>query len=93
MLSPAFHRPDRKTAIVKTIASRKQGLEELMQKITESLQQPQTTDRKYRLLAERAFYLISKQRMQDVDKEEMKKQIARQAATGAFNLYQFVRTY
>ena len=93
MLSPAFHRPGRETAVVKTIASRKQGLEELMQKITESLQQPQTTERKYQLLTERAFYLISKQRMQDVDKEEMKKKITREVVAGEFNLYQFVSTY
>lgn len=93
MLSPAFHRPGRETAVVKTIASQKQGLEELMQKITESLQQQQTTDRKNRLLTERAFYLISKKRMKDIDKAEMNKKIAQQTATGKFNLYRFVNSY
>jgi LAO/AO transport system kinase len=93
MLSPAFHRPGRETAIVKTIASQKQGLEELMQKIEESLGHHQVTDKKYRLLTERAYYLISKKRMKDVDKEEMNKKISRQAAAGKFNLYQFVNTY
>jgi LAO/AO transport system kinase len=93
MLSPAFHRPGREAAIVKTIASQKQGLGELMQKIEESLQQQQTTDKKYRLLTERAFYLISRQRMKDIDKEEMTQKIIEQAATGAFNLYKFISTY
>jgi LAO/AO transport system kinase len=93
MLSPAFHRPGRETAIVKTIASQKQGLGELMQKIEESLGHHQVTDKKYRLLTERAYYLISKKRMNDVDKEEMNEKISRQAAAGKFNLYQFVNTY
>jgi len=93
MLSPAFHRPGRETAIVKTIASLKQGLGELMQKIAESLGHQQVTEKKYRLLTERAFYLISKKRMKDVDKEEMNDKIARLAAAGVFNLYKFVNTY
>jgi LAO/AO transport system kinase len=93
MLSPAFHRPGREAAIVKTIASQKQGLGELMQKIEESLQHQQATDRKYRLLTERAFYLISRQRMKNVSKEEMNKKIIEQAATGTFNLYKFISTY
>lgn len=93
MLSPAFHRPGRETAIVKTIASQKQGLGELMQKIEESLGHQQATDKKYRLLTERAWYLISKRRMKDVDKEEMNKKISRLSAAGQFNLYQFVSTY
>lgn len=93
MLSPAFHRPGRETAIVKTIASQKQGLEELMQKIEESLRQQQTAERRNRLLTERAFYLISKRRMKDVDKGEMNQKIARQTAAGTFNLYKFVSDY
>lgn len=93
MLSPAFHRPGRETAIVKTIASQKKGLGELMQKIDESLQQQRTTDRKYRLLTERAYYLIGKKRMKDVDKEEVNKKIVRLADSGKFNLYHFVNTY
>ena len=93
MLSPAFHRPDRETAIVKTIAFQKKGLGELMEKIEESLQHQQTADRRYRLLTERAYYLISKRRMKDVDKEEMNSNIAQQAAAGEFNLYKFVSDY
>lgn len=93
MLSPAFHRPGRETAIVKTIASQKKGLEELMQKIGESLRHPQATEKKYRLLTERAYYLISRRRMKDVDKEEINQKITRQAAAGEFNLYKFVNTY
>ena len=93
MLSPAFHRPGRETAIVRTIASQKQGLGELIEKITGSLQQQQTTDRKYRLLTERAFYLIGKQRMKDIDKAAINKKIIQQTTSGVFNLYKFVNTY
>src|SRR5258708_1379812 len=37
MLSPAFHRPGLQPAIVKTVASKRQGLDELMEKIEEHL--------------------------------------------------------
>jgi LAO/AO transport system kinase len=93
MLSPAFHRPGRETAIVKTIASQKQGIGELMQKIAESLQNPQVMDKKYRLLTERAYNLIRDRRMKNINKQELRKQIEFEFKKTDFNLYQFVSNF
>jgi GTPase len=93
MLAPAFHSANQPVPIVKTIASQKQGVEELLLKIEESLQRQRAPDKKYRLLAERAYYLISQKRMRNIDKGEMGKRIMEQVEAGDFNLYTFIEGY
>jgi LAO/AO transport system kinase len=68
MLAPAFHRSTNEIAIVKTIASQKEGIKELFEKITAHQQLVQSSDKKYWLLAEKAFHLIQQHRMKDIDK-------------------------
>jgi len=46
--------------------------------------------RNYRLLAERAYYLIRERRMKDVHLSELEEAIMRTSEKGVFNLYQFV---
>ena len=75
MLAPAFHRSTHEVAIVKTIASQKEGIKELFQKIQEHNQQLHNSDRKYWLLAEKAYHLLQQHRMKDVDKASLKKQL------------------
>lgn len=88
MLAPAFHRSTHEVAIVKTIASQKEGIKELFQKIQEHNQQLHNSDRKYWLLAEKAYHLLQQQRMRDVDKAALKKQLE---ASGERNLYRFMK--
>jgi len=90
MLAPAFHRSTAEIAIVKTVASQKEGIKELFEKILIHQQLVQTTDRKYWLLAEKAYHLIQQHRMADIDKTELKKQVQEM---GDSNLYQFIRRY
>jgi LAO/AO transport system kinase len=92
-LRQILSRPGHETAVVKTIATEKKGLEELMHHIRQQLQQPGIDDKKYRLLTERALYLISRRRMQDIDREAMTQKIRELSASGKFNLYQFITGY
>jgi LAO/AO transport system kinase len=93
MLSPAFHRPGTQPVIIKTVASRREGLDELMEKTGEHLVQQRTNDGKYRLLAERAYHLIRERRIKDVHKNELLERIGKEFQKGGFNLYRFVAGY
>ena len=90
MLSPSFYHKQHEIAIVKTIASQKQGVKELFEKIQRHQQLIETSDRKYFLLAEKAYQLIQQYRMRNINKENLKKQI--QSAQNT-NLYQFIALY
>lgn len=90
MLAPASHQP---VPVIKTIADQKQGVEELLVKIGESLRQQQAPEKKYRLLADRAYYLICQKRMKDIDRQEIHKRIMEEMEAGGFNLYKFIEAY
>jgi LAO/AO transport system kinase len=92
MLAPAFHRTDHRIPVLKTIASQKQGIAELMNAVTEHQEHLLTSEKKYWLLAEKAYQLIKEKRMHDVQKEVLKKEIERQQLPD-FNLYRFVKNY
>jgi len=88
MLAPAFHNHSNEVPVIKTIASKKEGIEELKQKI-EFVKMQSHHDKKLWLLAEKAYHLIQNRRMKNINKKELKDAIA--AAGDDFNLYQFVQ--
>lgn len=90
MMAPAFSNHKEEIQIIKTIASEKKGLKELFTAINLHVQQNTVSDKKYFLLAEKAFHLIQQNRMKAISKELLAKQI--KEAT-AFNLYQFIQAY
>ncbi len=90
MLAPAFYKTSSEIAIVKTIASQKEGVGELFDKIMQHQQIIQSSDRKYWLLAEKAYHLIQQYRMRDINKAGLKKELER---LGDTNLYQFIKRY
>jgi len=93
MQTPAFRREGRDIPVVKTIASQKQGIGELTQLIEQHLEKAVASGKRYRLLAEQAWLLIQQQRMKNIDRKELAAAIEALSKTGAFNLYQFVKTY
>jgi LAO/AO transport system kinase len=93
MLAPAFHTHKAEVPIVKTVALDKRGLKELVEKINEHQMQLQTSERKYWLLAEKAFHLLQQHKMKGIDKAQLQKQIAEQNEKGNFNIYQFIQQY
>jgi LAO/AO transport system kinase len=90
MLAPAFSKHYNEVPIMKTVASQKEGINELLDIILHQLQKAHLNDRTFWLLAERAFYLIEQRKMKDVSKSELKKQIEASFQKGNFNLYKFI---
>jgi LAO/AO transport system kinase len=90
MLAPAFRTHYREVPVVKTVASQKEGIAELLDIILHQLKMAHLTDKRFWLLAEKAFYLIEQKRMKDIDKTELKKEIEKLYPRGNFNLYQFI---
>ena len=91
MLAPAFNRTQNTIAILKTIASQKQGIKELCDAITAHQLQGQTNEKKLWLLADKAYHLVQQYKMKSIKKEDLKKEIQQQP--GSFNLYRFVEKY
>ncbi len=91
MLAPAFQNNVHEVAIVKTIASKRQGIDELIEKIVLQLSHIATNDIKFWLLAEKAYHLLQLKRMKGVNKKQLKDEIE-QLSAGAFNLYAYVGT-
>ena len=93
MLSPAFHRPGHDTAVIKTVASQREGLDLLIKEMEKYLLHGKEGRRSFRLLAERAYYLIREKRMKDVHKPDLEKAIEKACEKGPFNLFQFVASW
>ena len=90
MLAPAFHNKEQEIPVIKTIASQKEGIEALKEKI-ENHNSTQNNQRKNWLQAEKAYHLIKNIRMKDISKDELKKEI--EEAGNNFNLYRFIEKY
>ncbi|MDB5221765.1 MAG: meaB [Chitinophagaceae bacterium] len=87
MLAPAF-KNTAEIPIVKTVASEKKGVEELFTVIIKKLQEVNNSDKKYILLAEKAFYIIQKRRMKDVNKQDLLEKIKSNNVTNIYSLLQ-----
>jgi LAO/AO transport system kinase len=90
MLMPHSTKIVTEVPVVKTIASQKQGVKELFEKICLHLDHVENSDRKYYLLAEKAYHIIQQYRMKNVSKGDLKDKIQE---SKNFNLYQFVQQY
>ena len=87
------HSSVRDIPVVKTIASAKSGIDELAGLVLHKLSLHENHERKYWLLAERAYQLIRNYRMRDISKESLKTKIKSVIHEGKFNLYSFVKQY
>jgi LAO/AO transport system kinase len=90
MLAPAFSKHYHEVPVVKTVASQKEGISELLDIVLHQLQKAHLSDKTFWLLAERAYHLIEQKRMKGIDKEILKKVIESVYAKGHFNLYKFI---
>lgn len=92
MLAPAFSRTHVEIPILKTNALAQEGIEQLATSIKEKL--CTTSNAKHsKLLAHKAIQLIQKQRMKNVNEEEILKLIQLAMQQKDFNLYRFVRKF
>jgi len=90
MMAPAFNTHYNEVPVIKTTATQKEGIRELLDIILHQLQKAHLSDKNFWLLAERAYYLIEQKRMKDVDKALLKKEIEAAYQKGNFNLYKFI---
>jgi LAO/AO transport system kinase len=90
MLAPAFRTHYNEVPIIKTVASQREGIKELLEIILHQLQKAHVSDKKFWLLAEKAFRLIEQKRMKGTDKATLKKEIETTYQRGNFNLYKFI---
>ena len=91
MLAPAFHNHSMPVPVIKTIASQKKGVAELLNAVEEVLSQMKKNEKKSWLLAEKAFHLIQQKKMMAIDKATLKQKI--EEAGKDFNLYAFIKNY
>jgi LAO/AO transport system kinase len=76
--------------VIKTIASRSEGIAELALKINEHGHH-HDPEKKILLLTDKAYNLIRNKRMKNIDKRELQKLIAEKMKEERFNLYQMVK--
>lgn len=79
--------------VLKTIATRNEGITPLIQAIDQHQQQVSHNERHAILLAEKAWQLIQHRRMQHIDKKALIQKVQDQLQHGAFNLYKLVNDY
>ena len=90
MLAPSFSKHYHEVPVIKTVAATGEGIDELFGTIMNQTQKSHIDDKKFWLLAERAFYLIEQKRMKDISKSALKKDIEKCWQRGTFNLYKFI---
>lgn len=90
MLAPTFSTHYNEVPVLKTTATQKEGIKELLDILLHQLQKSHLSDKNFWLLAERAYYLIEQKRMKGVDKKVLKQEIESAFQKGNFNLYKFI---
>ena len=94
MLAPTFSKHYNEVPVVKTVASQKTGVKELAEIILNQLHKSHLTDKRFWLLAEKAYWLIQQNRMKGVSKDDLKKNIEEEfVKSKSFNLYQFIKKF
>lgn len=91
MMAPAFFKNKKEIPIFQTVGTTRSGLNQLFDAcMADSME---STERKARLLAEKAFYMIRRERVKNISSETFYTQIFKEIKEGHFNLYRFIQTY
>lgn len=94
MMAPAFQTKQHEIFIIKTEAHNKIGIDELVDAIDKHLVFHADNDRRYWLLAEKAWQLIQSKRMAGLTKNELKEQIRSHfSADEHWNIYRFIKAF
>lgn len=84
---------DKEIPLFKCIASTGEGVDAIHQAIEKGLGDAVTSDRKVRLLADKAWQLIRERRMRDVDRKKMEAEIREEMNKGGMRLFRFIDRY
>lgn len=88
MLAPAYSNHAEDIEVIKTVASKNEGIEKLKNTIEAVIKLHKKNERKIWLLVEKVYYLLQKEKMKDINKVDLKKQI--EIENDNFNIYNFV---
>ena len=91
MLGPVFNKTSKEIPVIKTIATTKNGIAELYQNI-KGWNFDDGTEQKLELLIEKIWSLIQNERMRQIDKEKMRKDIMEALSRPGFNMYKFAKS-
>lgn len=89
MLAPAYSRKAHEIPVIKTVAAEQKGIEELALAIDIQSAHPPTV-RKVQLLAAKAWQVLQRLRMKDVNTQQLKEEITTELKKGSFNLFRFI---
>lgn len=76
--------------VIKLVATKNEGIEELFRNISQLLEKPSDNKRKSLLLAEKAWQLLQHKKMSVFNKQELIKVIAERITDSDFNIYNLV---
>ena len=93
MLAPAFSRQQQEILILQTTATSNEGVAQVFTTLCELSSTPKESEKRNRLLAERAYRLIEAKRMKDVNRDLLFEKIKAEKEKGDFNLYQFANRF
>lgn len=79
--------------LVKTVATKNEGAEELYQDILDHQREGISNSRKTFLFTEKAWRLIQQSRMKDLNREELQKQVSKALSDKKFQLYRFIQNF
>jgi LAO/AO transport system kinase len=88
MLAPSFNKQE-EVPVLKTVASQKSGIDSLAEAIAKH-SSVANTQRKAFLLASKAWHILQKLRMKDLDQRSLEQEIITKLKQGNFNLFSFV---
>lgn len=93
MLAPAFSFKQHEVPVIKTAASKNEGIVALYEaiKLNSSLQF--SLQNRVRLYAQKAYLLITKNRMKDIDINDLQKDITVKMQEEKFNLYSYLKNF
>ncbi|MEI7802115.1 MAG: methylmalonyl Co-A mutase-associated GTPase MeaB [Bacteroidota bacterium] len=78
--------------VVKTIALKNEGTDELIEQIQNHLSSPHQNERKVLLMADKAMQLIIKEKTKHINRVELLGDLKKEMQNKNFNLYQFVQS-
>ncbi len=84
---------EQETPVIKTIATKSDGIAELTEAINKFFNNNHFNDKKLYLLTEKCWQLIQANRMQDVNKTLLKDELAAIMNNDEFNLYTYTQKY
>jgi LAO/AO transport system kinase len=76
--------------VLKTVATQKEGITQLIEAIALHQKMDGSPEKKYWLLAEKAYQLVQGKRMRDISKQVLLELVKKEMEEGDFNLYRFI---